>query len=140
MANVVCTSFTSELMKGDHDFANDTFKIALYTSSATSLADYTAYSATNEASGTGYSAGGVVLSGNTVGTSGTTAYADFTDPEYTSVTITARYALVYNTSAALVTNAACFFLDFTENKTATNGTFKIVFPTPGASGLLTVTG
>ena len=110
MANVVCTSFKSELIKGDHDFANDTFKIALYTSSATSLADYTAYSATNEASGTGYSAGGVVLSGNTVGTSGTTAYADFTDPEYTSVTITARYALIYNTSAALVTNAACFLL------------------------------
>ena len=70
----------------------------------------------------------------------TTAYADFTDPEYTSVTITARYALIYNTSATLTTNAACFFLDFTENKTATNGTFKIVFPTPGASGLLTVTG
>ena len=129
MANVVCTSFKSELIKGDHDFANDTFKIALYTSSATSLADYTAYAVTNEASGTGYSAGGVVLSGNTVGTSGTTAYADFTDPEYTSVTITARYALVYNTSAALTTNASCFFLDFTENKTATNGTFKIVFPT-----------
>ena len=54
MANVVCTSFKSELIKGDHDFANDTFKIALYTSSASSLADYTAYSATNEASGTGY--------------------------------------------------------------------------------------
>ena len=60
MANVVCTSFKSELIKGDHDFANDTFKIALYTSSASSLADYTAYAATNEASGTGYSAGGVV--------------------------------------------------------------------------------
>jgi len=137
MANTVCTTFKSELLKGLHDFSSDTFKIALYTSSATSLADYTVYAVTNEASGTGYSAGGIALSGGTVALSGTTAYADFTDAAYTSITITARYALIYNTSES---NKACFFLDFGGNKTATNGTFTIVFPAPGASALLTVTG
>ena len=137
MANTVCTTFKSELLKGLHDFSSDTFNIALYTSSATSLADYTIYAVTNEASGTGYSAGGIALSGGTVALSGTTAYADFTDAAFTSVTITARYALIYNTSES---NKACFFLDFGGNKTATNGTFTIVFPTPGASALLTVTG
>ena len=137
MANTVCTTFKSELLKGLHDFSSDTFNIALYTSSATSLADYTVYAVTNEASGTGYSAGGIALSGGTVALSGTTAYADFTDAAFTSVTITARYALIYNTSDS---NKACFFLDFGGNKTATNGTFTIVFPTPGASALLTVTG
>ena len=138
MANTVCTTFKSELLKGLHDFSSDTFKIALYTSSATSLADYTIYAVTNEASGTGYSAGGIALSGGTVALSGTTAYVDFTtNAEFTSVTITARYALIYNTSAA---NKACFFLDFGGNKTATNGTFTIVFPAAGASALLTLTG
>ena len=137
MANTVCTTFKSELLKGLHDFSSDTFNIALYTSSATSLADYTVYAVTNEASGTGYSAGGIALSGGTVALSGTTAYADFTDAAFTSVTITARQALIYNTSES---NKACFFLDFGGNKTATNGTFTIVFPTPGASALLTVTG
>ena len=123
MANTVCTTFKSELLKGLHDFSSDTFNIALYTSSATSLADYTVYAVTNEASGTGYSAGGIALSGGTVALSGTTAYADFTDAAFTSVTITARYALIYNTSES---NKACFFLDFGGNKTATNGTFTIV--------------
>ena len=138
MANTVCTTFKSELLKGLHDFSSDTFKIALYTSSATSLADYTIYAVTNEASGTGYSAGGIALSGGTVALSGTTAYVDFTtNAEFTSVTITARYALIYNTSA---TNKACFFLDFGGNKTATNGTFTIVFPAAGASAVLTLTG
>ena len=137
MANTVCTTFKSELLKGDHDFSSDTFKIALYTSSASSLADYTVYAVTNEASGTGYSAGGIALSGGTVALSGTTAYADFTDAAYTSVTITARYALIYNTSES---NKACFFLDFGGNKTATNGTFTIVFPAAGASAVLTLTG
>lgn len=138
MANTVCTTFKSELLKGDHDFSSDTFKIALYTSSATSLADYTVYAVTNEASGTGYSAGGIALSGGTVALSGTTAYVDFTtNAEFTSVTITARYALIYNTSAS---NKACFFLDFGGNKTATNGTFTIVFPAAGASAVLTLTG
>jgi hypothetical protein len=138
MANTVCTTFKSELLKGDHDFSSDTFKIALYTSSATSLADYTIYAVTNEASGTGYSAGGIALSGGTVALSGTTAYVDFTtNAEFTSVTITARYALIYNTSAS---NKACFFLDFGGNKTATNGTFTIVFPAAGASAVLTLTG
>ena len=137
MANTVCTTFKSELLKGLHDFSSDTFKIALYTSSATSLADYTIDAVTNEASGTGYSAGGIALSGGTVALSGTTAYADFTDAAYTSVTITARYALIYNTSES---NKACFFLDFGGNKTATNGTFTIVFPAAGASAVLTLTG
>ena len=137
MANTVCTTFKSELLKGLHDFSSDTFKIALYTSSATSLADYTIYAVTNEASGTGYSAGGIALSGGTVALSGTTAYVDFTDAAFTSVTITARYALIYNTSES---NKACFFLDFGGNKTATNGTFTIVFPAAGASAVLTLTG
>tara|TARA_R100001530_G_scaffold119323_1_gene86498 strand:- start:608 stop:1024 length:417 start_codon:yes stop_codon:yes gene_type:complete len=138
MANTVCTSFKSQLLTGTHDFSTDTFKLALYTSSASSLADYTIYAVTNEASGSGYTAGGTTLSGGTVSTSGTTAYADFTaDATFTSVTITARYALIYNSSES---NKACFFLDFGADKTATNGTFTITFPSPGASALLTVTG
>ena len=137
MANVVCTSFKPELLKGDHDFSSDSFKLALYTSSATSLADYTIYAVTNEASGTNYSAGGTALSGGTVSTSGTTGYADFTDCSFSSVTITARYALIYNTTAS---NKACFCLDFVGNKTATNGTFTITFPAAGASAVLTITG
>jgi len=138
MANTVCTSFKSELLTGTHNFSSNTFKLALYTSSASALADYTVYNTNNEASGSGYTAGGTTLSGGTVSTSGTTAYADFTaDATFSSVTVTARYALIYNSSQS---NKACFFLDFGGDKTATNGTFTITFPAPGASALLTITG
>ena len=99
--NYMCTSFKNELLYGVHDFdasTGDTFNIALYTSSATLDASTTAYSATNEASGTGYSAGGQALTNVNPTTSGTTAFTDFADETFTTATITARGALIYNTT------------------------------------------
>jgi|TARA_R110000787_G_scaffold262956_1_gene368621 hypothetical protein len=140
MANVVCTTFKPQLLKGEHELVTDVCNIALYTSSATGLADYTVYSTANEASGTGYAAGGIPLQNNVVSTSGTTGYLDFSpDPSWSPVSITARYALIYNTQAT-TTNSAMFWLDFGTDQTATNGTFTIQLPAPGASALLTVTG
>src|SRR6056300_1501826 len=97
--NYMCTSFKSELMTATHDFTNatgNTFKIALYTNSASFTAATTAYTATNEVSGTGYTAGGETLTNVTPTTSGTTAYTDFADVTWSSATITARGALIYN--------------------------------------------
>ena len=97
--NFLCTSFKSELFQAVHNFSSHTFKIALFTNSATLNASTTAYSSTNEISGTGYSAGGVSLANVSVNTSGTTAFIDFDDVSITSSTITARGALIYNYSA-----------------------------------------
>jgi len=100
--NFLCTSFKLELLKGVHDFTNgtgDTFKIALYTSSATLDASTTAYSATNEVSGTGYTAGGETLTNVTPVASGTGALVDFGDVTWSASSITARGALIYNSSA-----------------------------------------
>ena len=99
--NFMCTSFKKELMYGAHDFdasTGDTFKIALYTNSATMTAATTAYSASNETSGTGYVAGGEVLTAVDPTSSGTTALTDFTDATWSTATITARGALIYNTT------------------------------------------
>jgi hypothetical protein len=127
------TSFKSELMSGLHDFDNpggNTFKIALYTSSATLGATTTAYSATNEVSGTGYTAGGNTLTAVSPTTSGTTAYVDFADTTWTSSTITANGALIYNNTNA---NRACAVLAFGSDKSSSNGDFQIIFPTANAT-------
>ena len=140
--NYMCTSFKKELMFGVHDFANgaDTMKMALYTSSATLDATTTAYSATNETSGTGYSAGGQALTNVDPATSGTTAYTDFADETWSTASITARGALIYNstpnTTSIAVTNPSVVVLDFGADKTSTAGDFTVVFPTADASNAM----
>jgi len=132
--NFLCTSFKTEILQGVHDFTNgtgDTFKIALYTSSATLDAATTAYSATNEVSGTAYVAGGEALTSVTPTSSGTTAYVDFNDAVWPLATITARGALIYNSTAA--GNPAVAVLDFGADKTSTGGDFTVVMPATGAS-------
>ena len=136
ITQAMCTSFKQELMTGTHNFtasSGDTFKVALYTSSVTLSAATTAYSATNEASGTGYTAGGTALTNITPTTSGTTAFADFSNASWTSATITARGALIYNSTDS---NKAVLALDFGGDKTSTNGTFEIQFPTADASNAI----
>lgn len=135
----VCTSFKKELLEAVHDFraAGDTFKIAMYTSSATLTASTTAYSATNEASGTNYTAGGTSLTNVAPTTSGTTAYADFGDPSWAASTITARGALVYNTTPThTYTNPSVVVLDFGSDVSSSAGTFTIVMPTADATNAI----
>jgi len=140
ISQAFCTSFKKELLEGAHDFRNsggDTFKIALYTSSATLGASTTAYSATNEVSGTGYSAGGATLTRVDPATSGTTAYTDFADVTWSTATITANGALVYNTTPAhTYTNPACIVLAFGADKSSTAGDFTIQFPAADASNAI----
>jgi len=132
--NFMCTSFKQELLTATHDFTNSTgstFKLALYTNSASLDASTTAYTATNEVAGTGYSAGGGTLTNVTPTTSGTTALTDFADLTFSSATITARGALIYNDTAA--GDPSVVVLDFGADKTSTAGDFTIVFPTADAS-------
>jgi len=133
----MCTSFKQALLDGEMDFSSDTaqtFKIALYTSSATLDASTTAYSVTNEVSGTGYSAGGntLTISANPT-TSGTTAFLDFADTTWSSATITARGALIYKSGGS---NPAVAVLDFGGDKTSTAGDFTIQFPAADASNAI----
>ena len=137
ISQAMCTSFKSELLTAEHNFAasgGDTFKIALYTSSATLDATTTAYSATNEVSGTGYTATGNTLTNVDPTTSGTTAYTDFADTTWSSATITANGALIYNDDHA--SDAAVCVLAFGGDKTSTNGDFTIQFPTADASNAI----
>jgi hypothetical protein len=136
--NFMCTSFKQELLTGTHDFTNstgNTFKLALYDNNASFTAATTAYTATDEvgASGT-YSAGGGTLTNVTPTTSGTTAFTDFADLSFTSATITARGALIYNDTAA--GDPSVVVLDFGSDKTSTSGTFSIIFPTADASNAI----
>ena len=131
ITTAMCSSFKEELLKGVHDFENDTFKMALYTSSATLDASTTAYTVTTEVSGTGYTAGGQALDSPTVTLSGTTAFVDFADETWTTATITARGALIYNSTAA--GNPAVAVFDFGADKTSTAGDFVVQFPTADAS-------
>jgi hypothetical protein len=135
--NFLCTSFKVELLAGTHNFTTgtgDTFKLALYDNSASFTAATTAYTATNEVSGTGYSAGGGTLTNVTPTSSGTTAFIDFADLTFSTATITAYGALIYNSSAA--GNPAVCILDFGADKTSTAGDFTIVFPTADASNAI----
>ena len=137
ITQAICTSFKQELMQGTHNFTASTgnsFKIALYTSSATLGATTTAYSATNEVSGTGYTATGAALTNVTPTTSSTTAYIDFSDVSWTSSTITARGAVIYNDTAS--GDPAVCVLDFGADKTSTAGTFTVQFPTADASNAI----
>ena len=135
--NYMCTSFKKELMTATHNFTNgaNVFKLALYTNSASFTAATTAYTATNQVSNSGsYSAGGGALTNVTPTTSGTTAFTDFNDLTFTSATITARGALIYNDTAA--GDPTVVVLDFGADKTSTSGDFQIVFPAANASNAI----
>jgi hypothetical protein len=139
--NYMCTSFKQQLMQAQHNFTNSTghtFKLALYTNSATFDASTTDYTATNETSGTGYSAGGGTLTNVTPTTSGTTAFTDFADLTFASSSITARGALIYNTTTGggSGTTDSIVVLDFGADKTSSAGDFTIVFPTADASNAI----
>jgi hypothetical protein len=136
--NFMCTSFKVEILEGVHDFrtaGGDTFKLALYDNSASFTAATTAYTVTNEVGDSGsYAAGGGTLTNVTPTSSGTTAFTDFADLSFTSATITAFGALIYNsTPTHTYTNPTVCVLDFGGAKTSTNGTFTIIFPTADAT-------
>jgi hypothetical protein len=142
ITQAVCDSFKVELLEGEHDFRSsggDAFKLALYDASATLSNTTTAYSATNEVSASGtYSAGGGTLTNSGASGTGATAFIDFSDLSFTSATISAQAAVIYNsnTSATTNTNAAVMVLDFGAVKTSTSGTFTIQFPTADASNAI----
>jgi len=134
--SALCTSFKQEILVGTHNFtasSGNTFKLALYTNSASPTAATTAYSTGNEVSGTGYSAGGGTLTSVTPTTSSTTAFCDFADLTFSSSSITARGALIYNSSAS---NKAVAVLDFGSDKTSSSGDFTVSFPTADASNAI----
>ena len=130
ITQAMCTSFKSEILDEQHDLVADTLKIALYTSSASLDASTTAFTTSNEISGTGYSSGGVELT-----SSGTTAFFDADDPTWTSASFTARGALIYNSTNS---NKAIAVLNFGGDFTVSSGTFRIVFPAAGASAIITI--
>jgi hypothetical protein len=136
--NFMCTSFKVELMRAVHNFTastGNTFKLALYDNSASFTAATTAYTVTNEVANSGtYSAGGGTLTNVTPTSSGTTAFTDFADLSFTSATITAFGAMIYNDSAA--GDPSVCILDFGGAKTSTNGTFTIIFPTADATNAI----
>ena len=136
ITQAMCTSFKKELLEGTHNFKNSggsTFKLALFTSSATLGAATTAYATTNEASGTNYTAGGANLTRVDPTSSGTTAFTDFADLTFSTATVTANGALIYNSSAS---DAAVIVLAFGGDKTSTAGDFTIQFPTADASNAI----
>ena len=139
ITSAICTSFKVELLKGVHNFTattGNTFKIALYTSSATLGASTTAYSTSNEitnSSGTAYTAGGATLTSETPTTDGTTAVCDFADVSYTSASFTANGALIYNDTQS---DKAVAVIAFGGDKTVSSGTFTIQFPTADASNAI----
>tara|TARA_R110000744_G_scaffold243825_3_gene360754 strand:+ start:601 stop:1032 length:432 start_codon:yes stop_codon:yes gene_type:complete len=139
ITQTVCTSFKAALLGGEMDFSSDTsqtFKIALYTSSATLGASTTAYSTTNEASGTGYTAGGATLSvASGVTSSGTVAYVDFTDVTWSSSSITARGALIYKSATG---NPAVAAIDFGGELQSSSGNFTISWPAPSATNAIVI--
>jgi hypothetical protein len=136
--NFMCTSFKVELMKAVHNFTTstgNTFKLALYDNSASFTAATTAYTATNEVAASGsYSAGGGALTNVTPTSTSTTAFTDFADLSFTSATITAYGAMIYNDTAA--GDPSVCILDFGGAKTSTSGTFTIIFPTADATNAI----
>jgi PKD repeat protein len=135
--NFMCTSFKKELLEGVHNFKNSggsTFNLAMYTNSASFTAATTAYTASNEVSGTGYTAKGASLTRVDPSTSGTTALTDFADLTFSTATVTARGALIFNDSAS--GDPTVVVLDFGADKTSTAGDFTIVFPTADASSAI----
>jgi len=146
ITSAICSSFKRDLLKGKHDFdtsgdGGDSFKIALFTSSATLNASTTNYSTSNEVtntSGTAYTAGGEALTNTGVGLTSTTAFTDFSDVSWTSASFTANGALIYNTTTdggSSTTDAVCV-IAFGSDKTATNGTFTVQFPANDSSNAI----
>ena len=142
ISSALTNTFKEELLGGYHSFnasgdtpAGSAFKIALYTNSATLGTTTTAYSASNEISGTGYSSGGKALTNTGVAKSTVTSYTDFSDVSWTSSSFTARGCLIYNSSSisGLTANAAVCAIDFGGDKTVSSGTFTIQFPTNDSS-------
>ena len=154
ITQAMTTSFKAELLLAVHDFrptgqtGADTFKLALYTSSASLDANTTAYSSSNEASGSNYSAGGLALTNTGVTATNInantgTGFCDFTDLTFPNVSVTARGALIYNTTPSAnsnanttLTNASVCVLDFGADKTSTDGDFTIIFPTNDSSNAI----
>ena len=154
ITQAMCTSFKAELMLGVHDFrptgdtGSDTFKLALYLDTADINANTTAYTATNESSGTNYSAGGSSLNNLGVVASNTNAsagvgFTDFSDLTFANVTVNAAGALIYNSTPSAnsnansaLTNAAVCVLNFGGTKTSTDGDFTIIFPTASNSAAI----
>lgn len=134
ITTAICNSYKQEILEGVHA-STDTYKIALFTSSATLGAATTAYSTTNEVSGTGYTAGGINLTNFTSGLDGSTAYITFDDAVWTSATITARGALIYNSSKS---NKAVAVFDFGGDVVSTSGTFTVDLPVAGANALIRI--
>ena len=137
ITQAMCTSFKVELLKGVHNFttsSGNTFNIALYTSSASLGAGTTAYTTSNEVSGTNYTAKGQALTNVTPTSSSTTALTDFTDETFSNVTLTARGALIFNDSAS--GDPAVCVLDFGSDKSASSGDFTIVFPAADSSNAI----
>jgi|TARA_R100000900_G_scaffold87481_1_gene68371 hypothetical protein len=135
--NFMCTSFKKELMEAVHNFKNsggNTFNIALYTNSASFTAATTAYTTSNEVSGTGYTAKGASLTRVDPTTSSTTAFTDFADVTFSSSSITARGALIFNDSAS--GDPTVLVLDFGADKSSTSGDFTVQFPTADASNAI----
>ena len=146
IASAVCSSFKQELLQGKHDFdangsGGDTYKLALFTSSATLNATTTDYSSTNEmanTSGSAYTAGGKALTNTGVGLTGTTAFTDFSDLSFTSASFTANGCLIYNTQTnggSNTTDAVCV-VAFGGDKTVSSGTFTIQFPANDSSSAI----
>ena len=134
ITQAMCTSFKKELLEAKHNFlasGGNTFKLALYTSSATMTAATTAYSTSQEASGTNYTAGGAAITNVNPTSSGTTAFTDFADLTFGTATVTARGCMIYNDTASGDPAVAVF--DFGGDKTSTAGSFTIQFPAADAS-------
>ncbi len=134
ISQAMCTSFKAEILKGVHDFTastGNTFKLALYTSSASLGAGTTAYTTSNEVSGTGYTAKGGTLTSVTPTTSGTTALGDFSDLTFSSATITANGAMIFNETAT--GDPSVLILAFGGDKSSSSGDFTIQFPTANAT-------
>ena len=136
ITQAMCTSFKKEILEAVHNFklsGGDTFKIALFTSSASLDATTTAYSTSNEVSGAGYSAGGNTLTRIDPATSGTTAFTHFANTTWSSATITARGAVIYNSTDS---DKAVAVLDFGSDKSSSSGDFTIQFPTADSSSAI----
>ena len=141
ITQAMCISLKYQILEAVHDFRSsggDVFKLALYSSAATLDATTTAYTSSNEVANSGtYAAGGGTLTNISPTTSGTTAFADFDDISFTSATINARGALIYNsTPTHTYTNPSVVVLDFGGDKISTSGTFTIQFPTADASNAI----
>lgn len=136
ITQAMCNSFKQEILVATHDFTastGDQFKVALFLAAATLNKSTTAYAATNESSGTGYTAGGNNLTSVTPVLVGDVAVCDFADTQWTSATITARGCLIYNSSKS---NKAVSVHDFGADRSSTDGTFSLVFPTADGSNAI----